>query len=183
MPIYPFEGRWPKIDPTAFVHPDAVIIGDVEIGPESSIWPGVVVRGDVNYIRIGARTNVQDGSVLHVTRPKPHKPEGLPLILGDDITIGHRVTLHACTLNNGCMVGMDATVMDGATIESGAMVAAGTMVTPGKQVQTGDLWMGSPAKRLRELRDSEGEEITSTTTNYVRLGQQYRKELAELDKK
>ncbi|ABK43956.1 transferase hexapeptide repeat [Magnetococcus marinus MC-1] len=181
MPLYPFAGRWPSVDPSAFVHPDAVIIGDVAIGPESSIWPGVVIRGDVNHIRIGARTNIQDGSVLHVTRGKPDKPAGLPLILGDDITIGHRVTLHACTLKSGCMVGMGATVMDGVVIESGAMVAAGAMVTPGKQIATGELWMGSPAKLARPIRATEAQEITATTQNYIKLGQHYLQELAALN--
>nr|CRH04638.1 conserved protein of unknown function [Include Bacterial transferase hexapeptide repeat] [Candidatus Magnetococcus massalia] len=180
MPLYPFEGRWPKIDETAFIHPDAVVIGDVEIGPHSSLWPGVVARGDVNFIRIGSRSNIQDGSILHTTRPKPTNAAGYPLVIGDDITIGHRVTLHGCTLKDGCMVGMNAMVMDSVVVEEQAMIAAGAMVTPGKQVTRRTLWIGSPAREKRGMDEAAIAEISATTENYLRLAAQYRKELESL---
>ena len=174
MPIYPYRDILPQIDPTAFVHPDAVVIGDVTIGPESSLWPGVVVRGDVNAIQIGARTNVQDGSVLHVTRPTADNPGGTPLIIGDDVLIGHRVSLHACTLNNGCMIGIGAIILDRVVVGEHAMVAAGSLVSPEKTVPSGELWVGSPARSLRPLTADEKNGIAATTANYIRLAQQYR---------
>lgn len=173
MPIYPYQTILPTIDPTAYVHPDAVIIGDVHVGPYSSIWPGVVIRGDVNFIRIGARTNVQDGSVLHVTRPSAEHPEGIPLLIGDDVTIGHNVSLHACHLKDRSMVGIGAIVLDRAVLEEQAMVGAGSLVTPGKRVPTGTLWMGSPARHVRTLGAQALTDLAATTENYVRLAQQY----------
>jgi carbonic anhydrase/acetyltransferase-like protein (isoleucine patch superfamily) len=151
----------PKVDPTAFVDESAQVIGDVTVGPESSIWMQVVVRGDVNTIRIGARTNIQDGSVLHVTR-RTH-----PLTLGDDCTVGHAVILHGCTLEDHAFIGMGATVMDGAVIGQFAFVGAGALVTQGKHIPPRSLAVGSPAKVVRTLTDEEVERIRRSARNYV----------------
>lgn len=173
MPIYPYQGVFPTIDPTAFVHPDAIIIGDVHIGAHSSIWPGVVIRGDVNFIRIGTRTNIQDGSILHVARPTVEKPDGVPLLIGDEVTIGHQVSLHACQLHNRSMVGVGAIVLDLVIVEEQAMVGANSLVTPGKRIPAGELWMGSPARTVRILDDRALQAMAATNANYVRLAQSY----------
>lgn len=164
--ILPYKGIFPKIHPTACIMPGAVVIGDVEIGEYSSIWPGVVVRGDVNYIRIGKRTNIQDGSVVHVTRPQIAGESGMTII-GDNITIGHKVMLHACTLEDACFVGMSACIIDGATVKTGGMVAAGAVVTYKKVVPAGEIWAGNPAKVLREMKQSEKDFILQSAQNYV----------------
>lgn len=161
MAIRTHQGRTPKVDPTAFVDESAQVIGDVTIGPESSVWMNVVVRGDVHHIRIGARTNVQDGSVLHVTR------ERHPLVIGDDVTIGHGAVVHGCTLGNHAFIGMGATVMDGAVIGEFALVGAGALVTQGREIPPRTLAVGSPAKPLRELTDAEVEQIRRSARNYV----------------
>ncbi len=166
--IMPWRGVSPRIAPTAFVAATAVVIGDVEIGEGSSIWFGTVVRGDVNHIRIGARVNIQDGSVVHVTGM------GHPTLIGDDITVGHMALLHACTLESGCFIGMQACVMDGVVVESGAMVAAGALVTPGKRVRRGELWAGRPAKLMRELSPEEVAELANSPDRYAALAQAYR---------
>lgn len=173
MPIYPYQQVVPTIDPTAYVHPDAVIMGDVHIGAYSSIWPGVVIRGDVNFIRIGARTSVQDGSILHVTRPSEDNPDGSPLLIGDEVIIGHQVSLHACHLKDRSMVGIGAIVLDRVVVEEQAMVGAGSLVTPGKRVPAQALWMGSPARMVRNLTPKALAEMAATVTNYVRLAQHY----------
>ncbi len=173
MAIYSYQGVVPTIDPTAFVHPDAVVIGDVHIGAYSSIWPGVVIRGDVHHVRIGARTNVQDGSILHVARPTEANPDGVPLLIGDDVTIGHQVSLHACHLHDRSMVGIGAIVLDRVVVEEQAMVGAGSLVTPGKRIPAGELWMGSPARFVRPLDDRSLLATAATTANYVRLAQGY----------
>ncbi|UVO53416.1 gamma carbonic anhydrase family protein [Sphingomonas sp. SUN039] len=153
--IIPFQGKTPKIDPSAFIAPGARIIGDVEIGPNSSIWYNCVLRGDVNAIRIGARTNVQDGTVIHCDSPKPGNPAGLPTIIGDDVLIGHMVMLHGSILHDRAFVGLSSTVMDGCTIESDGMLAAGALLSPGKIIRAGELWIGRPAKMLRILSAEE----------------------------
>lgn len=181
--ILPYRGKLPKIDPTAFIAPGAVIIGDVEIGPESSIWFGCVVRGDVNYIRIGARTNIQDGCVIHVAsgeqparigKPDSTPPEGWPTIIGDNVTVGHMTLLHACTLENDSFVGMHAAVMDGSKIESHGMLAAGAMLTPGKVIKKGELWTGRPAKFWRELTKDDIAQFDIRAGQYAELGKEYR---------
>jgi len=152
--IKPHHGCIPKIGKGVFVAETAVIIGDVEIGAEASIWYGVVLRGDTNSIRIGSRTNVQDGTIVHVN----HEREGALATkaeIGAEVTIGHMAMLHACTLEDRCFIGMKACIMDGAVIETEAMVAAGGLVTPGKRVRRGELWAGSPAKLMRRLTDQE----------------------------
>jgi carbonic anhydrase/acetyltransferase-like protein (isoleucine patch superfamily) len=164
--ILPFDGKYPKISDKAFIAPGATIIGDVEIGEYSSIWPGVVIRGDVNYIRIGKRTNIQDNSVIHVTRPSIAGDRGMTII-GDNITIGHMAMLHACTLEDQCFVGMSSTIIDGAVVKTNAMVAAGAVVTPNKTVPTGQLWAGNPAKYMRDLKQPELDFIPKSAENYV----------------
>ncbi len=173
MPIYDFEGARPYIDPTAYVHPDAVVIGQVKIGPKCSIWPGVVIRGDVNRIIIGSETNIQDGSILHVNRPTPDNPDGTALIIGDRVLIGHNVTLHACRIDDEAMVGIGAIVMDHCHIGAAAMLGAGAMLTPRKQMEPGTLWLGSPARMVRERTREEMAATVATSTNYHALGQRY----------
>jgi gamma-carbonic anhydrase len=154
MHIIPFAEKSPQIADSAFVAPGACIIGDVEIGVESSIWYNCVLRGDVNRIRIGARTNVQDGTVIHVDSPRDGGA-GLPTIIGDDVLIGHMVMLHGSILHDRAFVGLGSIVMDGCTIESDGMLAAGAMLTPGKVIGAGELWIGRPAKKLRDLTPEE----------------------------
>ena len=170
MPILPYKGTMPKIHETAFIAPGAMIIGDVEIGAESNIWFNCVIRGDVNHIRIGERTNVQDGSVIHVTRVTS------PTIIGSDITIGHSALLHGCQLRDGCFIGMGATVLDDAIVESQAMLAAGALLTPKKVVPSGQLWAGNPAKYFRDLSQKELDFFPQSVANYVLHGHEYREE-------
>ena len=157
----------PKIDPTAWIALGAVVIGDVEIGANANIWFGCVIRGDVQSIRIGESTNVQDGTVIHVTRG-----DG-PTIIGKGITIGHSALLHACTLEDGCFIGMHATVMDKAVVESGAMVASAALVAPNKRIPRGQIWGGNPAKFMRELTEKEFAYIKISEENYIRLAKEY----------
>lgn len=157
----------PVIDDSAFLAGTCVITGDVEIGAESSVWFGCTLRGDVNYIRIGKRTNIQDHSMIHVSS------FGHATIIGDDVTVGHMALLHACTIEDGAFVGMKACVMDGAVIEKGAMVAAGALVPPGKRVPSGELWAGSPAKLMRALTDKDREHMAWSAAHYVRLASDY----------
>ena len=150
-----FAGKAPIVDPAAFVAPGAVLIGDVEIGPEASIWYNCVLRADVNHIRIGARTNIQDGSVLHVDSPRPGNAAGLPTLIGEDVLIGHMAMVHGCILHDRAFVGLGAIVMDGCEIESGAMLAAGALLPPGRRIPAGQLWAGRPAKFVRDLSAEE----------------------------
>ncbi len=171
--IRPFQGIQPTIDPSAFVAETAVIIGDVEMGPQSSVWYNCVVRGDVNSIRIGARSNVQDLSMLHVTHKKHADDPGAPLIIGEDVTIGHSVTLHGCTLHDGCFIGMQAMVMDRAVIGKGALIGARALVTEGTIVPPHTLWVGSPAKYKRDLTPDEVAWLNRSAGNYVKYALQY----------
>jgi carbonic anhydrase/acetyltransferase-like protein (isoleucine patch superfamily) len=166
--ILPYRGVMPRIDPSAFIAPGAVVIGDVEIGAESSVWPGCILRGDVNIIRIGARTNIQDGTVVHVAA------EGQGTHLGDEVTVGHMALLHDCAVDSHGFVGMKSAVMDGAKIESRAMLAAGALLTPGKVVPTGQLWAGSPAKHWRDLNDGDKRQFDLRAGQYVELARSYR---------
>ena len=164
-----FGGKAPRIDPAAFVAPCATLIGDIEIGPEASIWYGCVLRGDVNRIRIGARTNIQDGSVIHVDSPKPGHPGGHPTIIGEEVLIGHLAMVHGCILHDRAFVGLGSIVMDGCEIESEAMLAAGAMLTPGKRIPSGQLWAGRPAKYVRNLSREELEGQRQGVAHYVAL--------------
>lgn len=177
--ILPHKGIEPKIDDSCFVAPSADIIGDVEIGKDSSVWFQVVIRGDVNHIKIGKRTNVQDGSMLHVTRNKPPM-KGAPLIIGDDVTIGHRVTLHGCTIKNRILIGMGATIMDGVVVDDDSIVAAGALCTKDKVFPPRSLIQGSPAKAVRELTKEEITFLKISATNYVGDSEHYNKEYLEL---
>ena len=165
--ILPYRGVLPTIADGVFMAPTASVIGDVEIGPECSIWFGVTIRGDMNVIRIGRRSNIQDGTVLHI--------ESLDYgtLICDDVTIGHGAIVHACTLEDGCFIGMGATVMDGAVVESKAMVAAAALVTPGKRVKSGELWAGVPAKFMRPLDTDDLDDLAHVTLLYVQLAKDY----------
>jgi carbonic anhydrase/acetyltransferase-like protein (isoleucine patch superfamily) len=165
--ILPYRGIMPKLAADVWIAPTASVIGDVEIGPGSGIWFGCVLRGDVHDIRIGARTNIQDGTVIHVNHAGPGTH------IGDDVTVGHMALIHACTLETGSFVGMKACVMDEAVVEQGAMVAAGALVTPGKRVPAGQLWAGSPAVYRRDVTDKELAGFASTAERYAGLAREY----------
>ena len=175
--IRSFQGMQPRIDASAFVAETAVVIGDVEMGPESSIWYNCVARGDVNFIRIGARSNVQDLSMLHVTHRKNADDPGAPLIIGDDVTIGHSVTLHGCTLENGCFIGMQAIVMDKVVVGEGALVGARSLVTEGAVIAPHTLWVGAPARYKRDLNPEEIAWLEKSAGNYVNYALQYIREM------
>ncbi len=173
MAIREFEGILPNIEPTVYVDDTALIIGNVVIGNNSSIWPFSVIRGDVNQIRIGEQTNIQDHCVLHVSHDGPHNSGGYALIVGNMVTVGHRVTLHGCTIQDHCLIGMGATIMDGAIIHPHTIIGAGTLVTPGKELQGGYLWVGSPARRVRALSEKDIVGIDYSASHYVRLKDRY----------
>ncbi len=172
--IAPFNGIWPRIHDTAFIAPGCRIIGDVEIGPESSIWYNCVIRADVNRIRIGARSNIQDGTVIHCDSPKPGRPDGFPTMIGDDVLVGHMAMIHGCTLEHRAFVGLGAIVMDGCTVSSDAMLAAGALLSPGKTVPMREMWVGRPAKMVRELNDAQLADMQQGVAGYVRNGQAHR---------
>jgi gamma-carbonic anhydrase len=178
MTLIPFGGRTPRLDPAAFVAPGAVLIGDVELGPEASIWYNCVLRGDVNRVRIGARTNIQDGSVVHVDSPRPGHEGGHPTLIGEEVLIGHLAMVHGCLLHDRSFVGLGAIVMDGCEIESGAMLAAGAMLTPGKRIPAGQLWAGRPAKYVRDLTEAEQAMNLAGVAHYVALAKAHREALS-----
>lgn len=167
--LKPFRGIMPTVPPSAFVEESAQVIGDVVIGEDSSIWFNAVVRGDVNYIRIGNRTNIQDGSVVHVTHTTH------PTALEDDVTVGHSVTLHGCTIRSRVLIGMGATILDGAVVESDCVIGAGALVTEGKKIPSGWLAIGSPAKPVRELTPEEKKRLLVSAQNYVAYKKDYQK--------
>lgn len=166
--IKPYRNFTPKIHETAFIADDAIVIGDVEIGENSSVWFGSILRGDVNYIRIGARTNLQDGTIVHVDSRE------LPTILEDDITVGHRVTLHACYVETGCLIGIGAILLDGVRVGRNSLVAAGSLLTPGTVIPPGSMVMGSPAKVRRPLTEDEINGIARNVAGYVKLSAEYK---------
>lgn len=171
--ILPYRGVVPTVADSVFLAPNATVIGDVVIGADTNIWFGCVIRGDVNIVRIGQRTNIQDGTIVHVSREK------FETFIGDDVTIGHLALIHACTLEDRCFIGMNATVMDGCVVEPEAMVAAGAVVTPGKRVRTGQLWAGTPAKHIRDLSREDRDGMSATAPHYVRLARTYREEVVD----
>lgn len=171
--IRTYQGLSPKIGERVFVDHSAVVLGDVVIGTDSSVWPLVVIRGDMHSIRIGARTSVQDATVLHITHASDFNPGGFPLIIGDDVTIGHQAMLHGCTVGNRVLVGMKAMIMDGAVVEDEVIIGAGSMVTPGKRLESGYVYTGSPAKKIRPITDQERAFFTYSAANYVRLKDKY----------
>lgn len=174
MSIRSFQGTTPSIGSRAYIDEQAAVIGDVEIGEDSSVWPMVTIRGDVQSIRIGERTNIQDGSVLHVTADNQFNPGGFPLTIGNGVTIGHNAILHACTVGDYALVGMGATVLDGAIIEPKALIGAGSVVPPGKTITGGHLWLGSPAKQIRPLSVEELAYLEFSAQHYVDLKDKYR---------
>lgn len=172
-PVRPWQGIHPVLGERVYVDPAATVIGDVALGEDVSVWPGAVIRGDVNRIRIGARSNVQDGAVIHVTHDGPYTPGGQACSIGCDVTIGHGAVVHACTLGDACLVGMHATILDGAVVEAHALVGAGAVVTPGKRVGTGELWLGNPARRVRVLDARAIEQLDYSAAHYVELKDRY----------
>jgi len=174
--IKPFKGMQPQIATSAFIAETAVVIGEVTIGPEASLWYNVVARGDVNSITIGSRSNVQDMTMLHVTHKKHADDPGAPLVIGDDVTIGHSVTLHGCTLHNGCFIGMQAMVMDKAVVGEGALVGARALVTEGTVIPPHTLWIGAPAKYKRDLTPDEIAWLKKSADNYVRYSREFLEE-------
>lgn len=174
MTIRKFEYYSPDIAESAYVDESAVVTGNVTIGGDSSIWPMASLRGDINLIRVGARSNIQDGSVLHVTHDSEYAPGGLPLVVGNDVTVGHNVILHACTIEDECLIGMGAIVLDGAVVQHGAMVGAGSLVPPNKVLEGGYLWLGSPVKRVRELSEKETAYFKYSARHYVELKERHR---------
>ncbi|HYQ71686.1 MAG TPA: gamma carbonic anhydrase family protein [Gammaproteobacteria bacterium] len=169
MTVRKFENTVPQIAASAYVDATALVIGDVRIADDASLWPQVVARGDVNTIVIGARTNIQDGSVLHVSHDSEFAPGGFALCVGADITVGHQAILHGCTIEDSCLIGMAATVMDGAVVRSGAIVGAGSLVPPGHELDGGYLWVGSPARKVRPLRKQEAAFLEYSSAHYVEL--------------
>lgn len=169
MKLRPFKGIHPSLGERVFVDPSAVVLGDVELGDDCSVWPLTAIRGDMNHIRIGARTNVQDGAILHITHASRYNPEGYPLIIGNDVTIGHMAMLHGCTIGDRVLIGMSATVMDGAVVEDDVVIGAGSLVSPGKRLTSGKLYMGRPAKPVRDLTEKEMSFFRYSAANYTQL--------------
>ena len=176
--IRPHKGYQPQQGARVWIDPTAVVIGDVVLGDDCSVWPMTTIRGDMHRIRIGARCSLQDASVLHITHASPYSPEGWPLIIGDDVTVGHRALLHGCSLGSRILVGMGAIIMDGAVIEDEVIIGAGTLVPAGKRLTSGFLYLGSPCRQARPLSDEERRFFTYTAANYVRLKDEYRAQAA-----
>lgn len=173
MNIRPYNKILPSYDSSNYLDPSAVLVGDISLEADASIWPLVAARGDVNYIKIGKRSNIQDGTVLHVTRKSEAKPQGLPLLIGDDVTVGHKAMLHGCTIENRVLIGMGAIVLDAAVIEDDVILGAGSLVPPGKRLESGYLYMGSPTKQIRPLTEAEMNFLVESAQNYVRLKNEY----------
>ena len=163
----------PILGSNVYVDQTAVLVGDITLGDDTSIWPLVAARGDVNKITIGKRTNVQDGTVLHVTRKSSNNPDGYPLVIGDDVTVGHKCMLHGCSLGSRILVGMGAIIMDGAIVEDDVFIGAGSLVPPNKVLKSGYLYVGNPVKQARELKESEAKFLKQSAINYVELKEEY----------
>jgi len=167
------DDKTPTVDDSVYVDPSAVIIGDVSLGKDCSVWPHVVIRGDMHKITIGERCSIQDNSVLHITHDSHFDPGGWPLTIGNEVTIGHRAVLHGCTLGNRILVGIGAIVMDGALVEDEVIIGAGTLVPPGKKLESGFVYVGSPCKQARPISDKEREFFSYGAGNYVKLKNRY----------
>lgn len=178
LSVRTFRGKTPQLGARVFIDPSAVVLGDVEIGDDSSVWPCTVIRGDMHHIRIGARTSIQDGSVLHITHASDFNPAGHPLTVGDDVTVGHSVNLHGCTLGNRILVGIGSTILDGVVVEDEVIIGAGSVVPPGKRLESGYLYVGAPVKQARPLKESEKAFFTYSAGNYVKLKDEYLEELS-----
>jgi len=168
-----YQSIAPKTGSGCYIDASSVIVGDVHLDDDASIWPLVAARGDVNRIRIGARTNIQDGTVLHVTRRSTQNPDGHPLVIGDDVTVGHKCMLHGCQLGNRILVGMGAIIMDGAIVEDDVFIGAGTLVPPNKRLESGFLYVGNPMQKKRPLKESEIAFLKQSAINYVQLKDEY----------
>jgi carbonic anhydrase/acetyltransferase-like protein (isoleucine patch superfamily) len=173
-PLRPYAGVLPVLGQRVYLDPQSCVIGRVTIGDDSSVWPMTVIRGDVNTIRIGARTSVQDGAVLHVVHEGAPGSGGVPLVVGDDVTIGHKAVLHACTIGNRCLIGMGAIVLDGAEVGDEVIIGAGCLVPPRKTLPPRTLWVGNPARQVRALTDEEVEGLAYSAAHYVRIKDRYR---------
>lgn len=168
--IRSFKNITPQIHSSAYVDETAVVIGDVHIGKATSVWPLSVIRGDIQSIRIGEQTNIQDGSILHVTHGSEFStPQGRPLLIGNQVTVGHKAVLHACTIHDLCLIGMGSIMLDGAVAEEHVMLGAGSLVPPGKILQSGYLWLGNPVRKARELTAKEREYLAYSAKNYCKL--------------
>ena len=170
--IRPFQGHWPDIHPTAFIAPTAVVIGRVKIGARASIWDGCILRGDVSYIDIGEETNVQDGSIIHLTSEAMGN-EAIPTLIGARVTIGHGALLHACTVDNDAFIGMRATLLDESRVKTGAMLGAGALLTPRKTVPSSELWVGNPARKVRDLGTEALHKFRASADHYVSLAREH----------
>ena len=171
--IKPYKGHYPTLGKGVFIEDSAVLYGDIMLNDDVSIWPLVAMRGDVNKISIGARSNIQDGTVLHVTRKSVSNPDGNPLVIGEDVTIGHKAMLHGCTVHDRVLIGMGAIIMDGAIIEDDCFIGAGSLVPPNKRLESGFLYVGNPVKQARPLKESERAFLKTSATNYVQLKNEY----------
>ena len=171
--IKSFKGITPEFDESVFIESSAVLYGDIKLAEDVSIWPLVAARGDVNFMTIGPRSNVQDGAVLHVTRKSASNPDGYPLIIGADVTVGHMAMLHGCTVGDRVLIGMGAIILDNAHIPDDCMIAAGTVVPPNKKLESGYLYVGNPAKQARPLKEAELAFLSISADNYVRLKNDY----------
>ncbi len=168
-----YRGITPQLGKAVYVDESAVLVGDITLGEDASVWPLVAARGDVNKITIGARTNIQDGTVLHVTRKSAGNPDGNPLVIGDDVTVGHKCMLHGCTLGARILVGMGAIIMDGAVVEDDVFIGAGSLVPPNKTLKSGYLYVGNPVKQARVLKENEAKFLKQSAINYVELKNEY----------
>lgn len=173
MAVRYYKDKHPVFDESVYIDDSAIIVGDVSLGKDSSIWPLVAARGDVNNIAIGKRSNIQDGTVLHVTRKTSQHPEGFPLIIGDDVTVGHKCMLHGCKLGNRILVGMGAIIMDGVVVEDDVFIGAGALIPPNKVLESGFLYVGNPAIKKRTLSDKESDFLKQSASNYVALKNEY----------
>ncbi|HEX7964390.1 MAG TPA: gamma carbonic anhydrase family protein [Gammaproteobacteria bacterium] len=173
MAIRSYTGIRPVIGQRVYIDESAQVIGQVALGDDASLWPCVVARGDVNTIQVGPRSNIQDLTMLHVTHDGPYSKGGIPLVIGADVTVGHKCLLHACTVGDRCLIGMGAIVMDGAVVESDVLLGAGSLVSPGKRLESGFLYRGSPAQKVRPLTDGEREMLRYSAAHYVRLKDRY----------
>ena len=171
--IRPYKGILPSLGSDIYIDNSAILFGDISLADDVSIWPLVAARGDVNTITIGSRTNIQDGSVLHVTRKSPSNPQGNPLVIGDDVTVGHKCMLHGCQLGNRILVGMGAIIMDGVVVEDDVFIGAGSLVPPNKTLISGYLYVGNPVKQVRPLKESEANFLKQSAINYVELKNDY----------
>ncbi|ELY2739130.1 gamma carbonic anhydrase family protein [Cronobacter dublinensis] len=171
--LRPYKNTFPQTGQRVMVDSSSVVIGDVRMADDVGVWPLVVIRGDVNYVCVGARTNIQDGSVLHVTHKSSYNPDGNPLLIGEDVTVGHKVMLHGCTIGNRVLVGMGSIVLDGAIIEDDVMIGAGSLVPQNKRLESGYLYLGSPVKQIRPLKEAEREGLRYSANNYVKWKDEY----------